>query len=185
MLKIYTKTGDTGKTLLYGGKRVSKADLRVEAYGEVDELNSLIGIIISRIQNYNFKLKIELVNIQEDLLNIGSLLANPASGRSHLTEDATLTQKVKEFEKLIDKLSKELPELKNFILPGGGEAGSLLHFARSVCRRVERKIVELSKKEEVDSSILVYFNRLSDLLFTMSRFVNYKEKQKEIIWNKN
>ncbi|MCL5970183.1 MAG: cob(I)yrinic acid a,c-diamide adenosyltransferase [Patescibacteria group bacterium] len=181
MVKIYTKTGDKGVPISYGGKRVSKADLRVEAYGEVDELNSLMGILISqkskvKSQNFKLKFKSELVNVQKDLLTIGSLLANPILQRNDLQDRA------KEIESLIDELSKGLSELKNFILPGGGEVGSLLHFARSVCRRAERRIVTLSKKQKIDPSILVYFNRLSDLLFIMARFVNYKENKKEIVW---
>ena len=186
-MKIYTKTGDKGKTSLFGGQRVSKADLRVEAYGTIDELNSIIGVVIAqsqisklRSQNYNLKLKTELQKIQNDLLDIGSTLANPASESIR-----DLEKRVEEFEKLIDELTEKLPELRNFILPGGGKSGSLLHFARCVSRRAERKIVELSEKEKVDENILKYLNRLSDLLFTMARFINYKEKRKEIIWEKS
>jgi len=196
-MAIYTKTGDKGKTSLFGGKRVSKADLRVEAYGEMDELNSAIGVAIAKIQNSRLKddrpmaenIQNELIKIQNDLLKIGSILANPISGRSfkrlNLEQGSTFMQKrVEHFEKLIDELSKDLPELKNFILPGGGEVGSMLHFSRSVCRRVERKIVALNKKGKIDPRILAYFNRLSDLLFVIARFVNYKENKKEIIWER-
>lgn len=203
-MSIYTKTGDNGETSLLGGKRVSKADLRVEAYGNIDELNSLIGIILSIIQksklkspvrlasgsvagrqNYKFKVKNELIKVQEDLLGIGSLLADGNSKRLNLSKGSTLIKKrVSEFEKLIDEIDKKLPDLKNFILPGGGETGSTIHLARAVSRRAERRLVELSKKEIVDKSVLIYFNRLSDLLFTMARFTNHQENKKEIIWTK-
>lgn len=181
MVKIYTKTGDKGETSLFGGKRVSKADLRVEAYGCVDELTSLIGVIISQYQKS--KIKNELSNIQNDLFEISSVLASPNT-KYYIQNTKYLESRVGDFELLIDKLSKDLPELKNFILPGGGEAGSLLHFARTVCRRAERRIVELSQKENVPENIIAYFNRLSDLLFVMARYINYKEKKKEVIWHK-
>ncbi|QQG40793.1 MAG: cob(I)yrinic acid a,c-diamide adenosyltransferase [Candidatus Levyibacteriota bacterium] len=176
MVKIYTKTGDKGETSLYGGKRVSKADLRVEAYGTVDELNSAIGITIAQFSNKSqiINLKKELTQIQNDLFEIGSILASPSTIR--YTLDA------RRLEKMIDEMTKELPELRNFILPGGGIVGSYLHLTRSIARRAERRIVVLSQKEQVDKSILMYFNRLSDLLFTMARFVNYKENKKEVIW---
>ena len=183
-LKIYTKTGDKGETSLFGGIRVLKYNLRVEAYGTVDELNSAIGIAIAeiqnskfKIQNYKSKVKSELVKIQNDLFDIGSMLASPDSKRI-----LNLKQRVETFEVLIDQLTSEIPELSHFILPGGGRAGSQLHFCRTVCRRAERRIVELSQKEQVEASIIQYFNRLSDLLFVMARFANHKEKKKEIIW---
>ncbi len=189
-MKIYTKTGDRGETSLFGGKRVSKADVRVEAYGTVDELNSAIGVTIAqvqsskfKVQSYSLKLKIELINIQNDLLEIGSALATPATKRSTLNA-IRLEKRVEEFEKMIDEMTKEMPVLQNFILPGGGVVGSQLHFARTLARRAERRIVELSKKESVDVSTLIYFNRLSDLLFTTARFVNYQENCKETIWGK-
>lgn len=189
-MKIYTRTGDKGQTSLYGGKRISKSDPRVEAYGTVDELNSAIGIAIaqyqksnSKYQKYILKIKKELVNIQHDLFSIGATLADLRIMNNE-SRIKNLESRVKQMEYLIDELMKELPELHNFILPGGGKAGSLLHFVRSVCRRTERRIVALSKKEKVDESILTYFNRLSDLLFTMARFINYQERQKEIGWTK-
>ncbi len=159
---------------MFGGKRASKASLRVEAYGTVDELNSVIGISIAETKN--LKLKTGLIKIQSDLFEIGAALASLGM--------VNLGNRVDEFEKMIDEMTKGLPELRNFILPGGGIVGSQLHFARTICRRAERKIVELSQKEEVDKSILIYFNRLSDLLFTMARFANYQEKQREDIWVK-
>lgn len=180
MVKIYTKTGDKGETSLFGGKRVSKADLRVETYGEIDELNSLIGIIIFKIKNS--KVKSGLSSIQSDLFELGSRLAS-SNTKYKMLDIKYLNDRVSKIEQLIDDLSKELQELHNFILPGGGKAGSLLHFARAVCRRVERQVVAFSEKEKVSSEIIVYFNRLSDLLFTMARFVNFKEKRKETIWS--
>ncbi|MFH1832891.1 MAG: cob(I)yrinic acid a,c-diamide adenosyltransferase [Candidatus Levyibacteriota bacterium] len=178
-VKIYTKTGDKGKTSLLGGKRVPKDDLRIEVIGEIDELNSVIGIVIAQIskrksQNQNLKFKNELINIQKDLFGIGSSLSGFLTKRYVL--DA------RRLEKMIGELSKELPVLKSFILPGGGESGSFLHLARAVCRRAERRTVGLSKKEIVDKSIIMYLNRLSDLLFTMARYINFKENKKEIIW---
>lgn len=176
MVKIYTKTGDKGETSLYGGKRVSKASLRVEAYGTVDELNSAIGVAIAERSN----IKKELIQIQSDLLEIGSVLASPK-----VASMKGLGKRVEQFEKMIDEMTEELSELRNFILPGGGIVGSRLHFVRTLARRAERRIVELSKKENVDREILIYFNRLSDLLFTMARFVNLKEGKKETVWKKN
>ncbi|MBI2622020.1 cob(I)yrinic acid a,c-diamide adenosyltransferase [Candidatus Microgenomates bacterium] len=187
MLKIYTRTGDKGQTSLFGGKRVAKDDIRVEAYGTVDELNSAIGMIIAEISNIKYQIsniKKELTKIQHDLFEIGSMLASASIKRSTL-DAKRLGNRAIDFELLIDKLTKELPELHNFILAGGGGAGSLLHFARTICRRAERRVVSLSKKEKVALEILIYLNRLSDLLFTMARFVNFKEKRKEIIWKKN
>ena len=183
-MPIYTRTGDKGQTSLFNGQRVLKSSLRVEAYGTVDELNSAIGIVIAEIQNskfktqnYKSKVKIELIKIQNDLFSIGSALAS--TGSSNL---GYLRNRVKAFEKEIDEMTEEMPELMNFILPGGGKTGSMLHFARTVSRRAERRVVALDEREKVDKNIIMYLNRLSDLLFTMARFVNYKEKQKEIIW---
>lgn len=178
-MKIYTRTGDKGKTSLFSGQRISKADLRVEAYGTVDELNSVIGVAIAQIQNS--KLKNQLIKIQKDLLETGSVLAQSESMNNE-SGIKNLGKRVKDFEKMIDEITAQLPALANFILPGGGKAGSLLHFARTVCRRAERKVVALAEKETVSSEIIVYLNRLSDLLFTMARFLNYKEKRKEIVW---
>ena len=178
-MSIYTRTGDRGKTSLYQGKRVSKASLRVEAYGSIDELNSAIGVELAQVSSIKYQvlsIKKELIRIQSDLFEIGANLANPSSKVSNLEK------RVQEFENIIDDLTKKLPQLSNFILPGGGEAGSMLHFSRTVARRAERRIVELSEKENVQGSIIIYMNRLSDLLFMMARFINYKEKKKEQVW---
>lgn len=190
MVKIYTRTGDKGGTSLYGGKRVSKADLHVEAYGTVDELNSAIGVAIAEAQNYSAKVKRELENIQSDLFEVAAVLATPkdtqvSKGQKIQKElPHYLHKRVEELEQYIDDLTEKLPPLQAFILPGGGRAGSLLHQARTICRRAERRIVALAKKEQIPFEILIYMNRLSDLLFTMARFVNHKEKHKEILWNK-
>lgn len=188
-VKIYTRTGDKGKTSLFDGKRVLKSDKKVEAYGTIDELNSAIGVAIAEIVNSKKQIANrrndlgsivrELEEIQNDLLEIGSSLAVSST----LPADQ-LKNRPQEFEKLIDKLTKQLPPLNQFILPGGGKGGSMLHLARTIARRAERRVVGLARTEEVDQIIIIYLNRLSDLLFTMARFVNYKEKKKEKIWRK-
>lgn len=178
-MKIYTRTGDKGQTSLFGGKRISKASDRVDTYGTVDELNSVLGVVIAHLEDAEGTVKADLEAIQIDLFAIGASLANPdAKPLPYLLDRVTA------FEKRIDTLTKPLPELRNFILPGGGKAGAFLHQARTVCRRAERRIVALSQDEVVDSNILQYFNRLSDLLFTMARFVNHQEKKKETKWVK-
>ncbi|OGH39138.1 MAG: ATP:cob(I)alamin adenosyltransferase [Candidatus Levybacteria bacterium RIFCSPLOWO2_01_FULL_38_21] len=174
-MPIYTKAGDKGQTGLFSGKRVSKANPRIEAIGAVDELNSTIGFALSQIRNPKSEIRKELIKIQNDLFEIGAALANPK-------QKINLSNRTKEFENMIDKMTKELPPLFNFVLPGGGMVGSSLHIARTVCRRTERRIVELSKKEKVQGDLIIYINRLSDLFLTMSRYINYKEKRKEIIW---
>ncbi len=187
-MPIYTRTGDKGKTSLFNKQRVSKADVRVEAYGTVDELNSAIGVVLS-MKYLVLSIKKELIRIQNDLLEIGSVLANPDPQYSILNTQYFL-RRVKEFEDSIDEMTEQMPPLKNFILPGGGRTGSLLHLARAISRRAERRIVALnnpsagSGRGKVDQNIIIYMNRLSDLLFTIARFQNFKEKKKEIIWNK-
>ncbi len=176
-MAIYTRTGDKGRTSLFNGQRVSKDDLRVETYGTIDELNSAIGVAIAEVKSEKLKVKSELERIQNDLLDIGSTLANPQGDALQ-----SLKERVKDFERFIDQMTQKMPALSNFILPGGGSVGATLHLARAICRRAERKIVELNNKQKIDSNIIIYVNRLSDLLFTMARFANFKEKKKEIIW---
>lgn len=180
-MSVYTRFGDKGKTSLYAGKTASKGSIRVEAYGTIDELNSFLGLIVSGSKNKS--LKEELVKIQNDLFEIGSALASPAKNKDK-DLSGYLKKRVLNFEKEIDEKTENLPELENFILPGGSISGSALHFARTIARRAERKTVELSEKEHVNQEILVYINRLSDLLFTLARNINMTEKQKEIIWKK-
>ena len=178
-MPIYTRFGDKGKTALFGGKTVSKGSIRVEAYGNLDELNSFLGVVLSQVKDK--KIKAEILQIQNDLFEIGTSLAAPGN-----KTDQALSKKLKnrvfEFEKTIDVLTKNLPKLTNFILPGG-KTGSLLHYARTVARRAERRTVALAEKEKVLEEVLVYLNRLSDLLFTFARTINYQEKQKETIWS--
>lgn len=175
--KIYTRTGDKGKTSLFDSKRVWKFDPKVESYAAVDELNSAVGAASAFI---NIKsINKELEEIQNDLLEIGSSLAV-----SSTLPVPQIEKRPEEFEKIIDKYTSQMPSLTQFILPGGGKGGSLLHVARTIGRKAERRIIKLSQKEEVDPVIIIYLNRLSDLLFTMARFVNFKEKKKEKIWRK-
>jgi cob(I)alamin adenosyltransferase len=186
-MPIYTRKGDKGETSLFDGTRVSKFHPRVETYGTIDELNSMLGAVLSQLRTKNKKLRTELERIQHDLLKIGSSLANPRP-----LSVLGLSKRPADFEKLIDKMTEKMPVLKNFILPGGGKAGSLLHVARTITRRAERQLVKLMQKdasagsaqEYIDEQIVIYLNRLSDLLFTMARYVNHLEKKKETKWNK-
>jgi cob(I)alamin adenosyltransferase len=177
-MPIYTRTGDKGKTSLFGGKRVLKSDERVETYGTIDELNSLLGVVVANIETRHKKLAKDLEGIQHDLFDIGSYLANPTS-----QPVSRLEERIEGFEKTIDDMTSKMPELHNFILPGGGRVGASLHQARTVCRRAERRLVGLMQQEDIDQHVVKYINRLSDLLFTMARSVNHKEKKKETIWS--
>jgi cob(I)alamin adenosyltransferase len=179
-MSIYTKVGDKGKTSLYAGKIVSKASLRVNTYGTLDELNSFLGVVLAELKNK--KIKTELITIQNDLFEVGASLASPATNK-HQSLENYLKQRVGEMEKEIDSLSKKLPELDKFILPGGSISGSRLHFARTLARRAERRVVELSEKETINKQIIIFMNRLSDLLFMYARFINHQEKHKEIPWS--
>ncbi len=182
-MAIYTRTGDKGKTSLFDGTRVSKSNIRVETYGTVDELNSAIGTVLAVLGNRQKVLSIdigkELERIQHDLLEIGSALAHP-----YPLPVTGLDKRPGEFEKLIDHMTAKLPELKQFILPGGSVAGAAIHVSRTISRRTERMLIALMEKEEVDQNIVKYLNRLSDLLFTMARFVNHTDGVKETIWKK-
>lgn len=177
-MKIYTKTGDKGKTSLFDGTRVSKDNIRLETYGTFDELSSLLGVAKSFLKDK--KLIHELQVIQGDLLDIGACLANPhnAPSKKFLVY---LDERVVSFEKTIDNLTKKLKPLTSFILFTGNTASSFLQLSRSVARRSERRLITLSQKETVDVSFIRYFNRLSDLLYTMGRFANRTTK-KEVIW---
>jgi cob(I)alamin adenosyltransferase len=185
VMKIYTRTGDQGQTGLYGGTRVSKADPRVAAYGDVDELNACLGIV--RAQGELAEDIVTLLEqLQKDLFAIGARLANPSDkpSRRSTMDDRRSTidaADVVRLEASIDRLEAELPPLRRFILPGGSRAGALLHFSRTVCRRAERAIVSLGT-EQVDQHLVIYVNRLSDLLFVMARAVNHRAGQHETEW---
>ncbi len=178
-MKIYTKTGDKGSTGLYGGGRVSKSSLRITAYGEVDELNSVIGLVIS--QTSQGQLKETLSEIQHSLFTVGAQLASP---KGDPKIEIITSRQVEALERQIDVISQTLPEMRYFILPGGSLSAAYLHLARTVCRRAERKIVELSETENegVDSWLLIYMNRLSDFLFMLARLANHLEKVADIPW---
>ena len=183
-MPIYTKKGDKGRTSLGSGVKVWKDSKRVDTYGTIDELNALLGVVSSECFQINkgyAKYLNEIINqIQDDLFCIGSYLSNPAN--TNLLD--LLPQRISVFENYIDEMTEKMPELSNFILPGGGKTGSLFQFARTVCRRAERAIVSLSRKDTINEVIMQYTNRLSDLLFAMSRFANYNEKVSEVIWKR-
>jgi cob(I)alamin adenosyltransferase len=178
-MSIYTKAGDKGKTSLFAGKIVSKASTRVNTYGTLDELNSFLGVVLTLIKD--LRIKKDLTLVQNDLFEIGAALANPNGEKDNF--DNYLNQRVLNFEKEIDKLTNKLPQINHFILPGGRKGGASLHFARTLTRRAERRVVELSEKEKVNPRVIVYLNRLSDLLFTYARMINSKDKKKEVIWS--
>jgi cob(I)alamin adenosyltransferase len=180
-MKIYTRTGDTGGTALFGGARVSKADPRVAAYGDVDELNACVGAVRSQ-GDLSGDVAELLEQIQKDLFAIGARLADPAERiADRVTKAAVGDADIQRLEDWIDRFETELPQLRRFILPGGGRAGALLHFSRTVCRRAERSIVRLGA-DKVDAPLLAYVNRLSDLLFVLARVVNHRSGQAEIEW---
>ncbi|OGG24183.1 ATP:cob(I)alamin adenosyltransferase [Candidatus Gottesmanbacteria bacterium RIFCSPLOWO2_01_FULL_43_11b] len=174
-MPIYTKTGDTGMTSLFGGKRVLKCEELVDVYGSLDELNSWVGLIASQIKTKDIQRF--LFSIQEDLFTIGSNLAGAK------TEIKQLSGRVAEMEKRIDTMENKAGKLRNFILPGGSQLASFVHIARSICRRVERQTVALKQKEDVDSKILIYLNRLSDFLFMVARLINHEEHIEEVVWS--
>ena len=178
-MKIYTKTGDSGKTSLFGGTRVSKSSLRISAYGTVDELNSAVGVC--RSHGLEGSLDAFLERVQSDLFRVGGELAAPEgskpSGLVPLGEAETHA-----LEEEIDRLDAGLPPLKNFVLPGGVPAAAAAHTARSICRRAERVVVELSEREKVRNEIVVYLNRLSDALFVAARRINALAGAPERTW---
>jgi cob(I)alamin adenosyltransferase len=180
MSRIYTRTGDQGETGLFGGGRVPKSHLRVAAYGELDELNAAVGWAITQVEAS--ELADRLTTIQRDLFALGAHLATPAGApsRKHLPE--LPRERPRQFEAWMDEAAGELGELSHFILPGGSPAGAALHLARTVCRRAERAAVELSRAEDVDRDVIVYLNRLSDLLFELARLVNRRAGVEETPW---
>jgi len=181
-MKIYTGFGDKGDTRLFGGQVVTKDHPRIEVYGTLDELNSVLGIILSGLRDKEFS-EI-LTRIQNDIFRISSILATPDDKNRQKIEQKVEPDDIHYLEQIIDKLDSGLPQLKNFILPGGSETASFLHLARTVCRRAERYLTTLMKNEKIDGEIAVYLNRLSDLLFVSARYINDIEHIKDIPWKK-
>jgi cob(I)alamin adenosyltransferase len=181
-MKIYTKTGDGGETALFGGGRVAKDHPRVAAYGDVDELNSVIGVIRATEPAALFDPLLE--SIQRDLFSIGGHLATPDPERvTKALEKATLSpERVSEFERAMDEADRELPPLRAFVLPAGTPKASALHLARTTCRRAERSVVHLAQSDEVPALFLIYLNRLSDLLFTLARLANHRAGVGDVTW---
>lgn len=171
--KIYTRTGDKGTTGLGDGSRVPKDHVRVEAYGTVDELNSVIGLLLA--EELPVEIRETLTDIQHDLFDLGGELSIP--GRS-----AVADERVARLEAILDKLNAGLEPLKEFILPGGSRDAALAHLARTVCRRAERRVVTLSKREAVSETAVKYLNRLSDLLFVVARALNRKAGRSDVLW---
>jgi cob(I)alamin adenosyltransferase len=181
-MKIYTKTGDTGDTGLFGGGRVAKNHPRVEAYGDVDELNAVLGVVRStdplpRVDDI-------VLPIQRDLFAIGALLATPnlEKMQQHLTKARIDDERIADLERAIDDGDAELEPLRAFIIPGGAPKAAALHVARTVCRRAERRVVELAGETEIPPIVVIYLNRLSDLLFTLARVVNRRAGAEEAPW---
>lgn len=185
-MKIYTRTGDRGETGLFGGRRVPKDDLRVDAYGEVDELNSVLGVAISRLDAAGEEeVSAGLRRIQADLFTLGANLATPApedGGRRNSFIPDLPAGRAEEMERWIDEAEGELEPLKTFILPGGTEAAAALHLARTVCRRAERRVVSLAREAHIEDAVVVYLNRLSDLLFTLARLANGRAGLPDVPW---
>ena len=179
LMKIYTKTGDKGGTRLFDGTQVRKDDPRVEAYGNVDELNSFVGAAVAFLDDN--ELRTLLMDVQRDLFSVGAQLADP---KQHGKKQKSKMDpaRVAALEESIDRFETELTRLRQFILAGGCPAGAMLHVARTVCRRAERGVVALSAGVEIDPLTIEYLNRLSDFLFVMARLVNRRHGQQEIPW---
>ena len=174
-MKIYTRTGDKGETSLFGGARVPKNDPRIEAYGTIDELNSHLGLCRSAWPESPIDDR-----IQSDLFDIGAFLAAPNQSRFH----SVGASRIDDLERAIDAMENELQPLKTFIVPGGSEAASRLHVARTVCRRAERRVLSLGESSEEMQTTIAYLNRLSDFLFVAARFANRKHGVNDTPWSK-
>ncbi len=178
-MKIYTKTGDKGETGLFGGARLQKDELRIEAYGTVDELNSYIGLVRdSGLDDDSIQM---LISIQDRLFTIGSQLASDPS-KSNLQVPQLFDSDITALEKEIDRMNEELPEMRSFVLPGGHPLVSHCHVARCICRRAERRVVSLAKAEAIPALIIPYLNRLSDYLFVLSRWATKLQNAAETPW---
>ncbi len=189
MMKIYTKTGDKGTTALIGGTRVPKHDIRIEAYGTVDELNSFTGLLRDKIDDK--EIRDFLIKIQNELFNLGALLAlDPEkkklpNNKNRIELPPITAQSVQALEKEIDRMNEALPPMTHFILPGGHESVSVCHICRTVARRAERRTTALSEVSEVDPILIQYLNRLSDYLFVLARKLSKDLEIEEIKWETN
>lgn len=179
-MKIYTKQGDAGKTALYGGRKVSKSDLQIEAYGTIDELNSNIGFLAAHVED---KSVLELLlKCQQDLFVIGSQLAIDFDNPKKLKLPALPEERILEFESEIDRMDSALKPLTQFILPSGSKAVAAAHISRTVCRRSERRVVAISEHLDFDPVILIYLNRFSDYLFVLARYIAHSQGIADVCW---
>ena len=180
-MKIYTKSGDKGETSLFGSGRVSKDDIRIECNGLIDELNSILGLALNEIKNNEI---VAVINkVQNQLFDLAADLATPRKqGKKKLNIKRINKEYYEYLEKEIDFFDSQLPELKNFILPGGSKGASCLHLARTFCRRAERKVVALKNSVDIGSDIIIYLNRLSDLFFVLARYENKFNNIPDVIW---
>jgi cob(I)alamin adenosyltransferase len=185
-MKIYTKTGDRGETGLFGGQRVRKDNVRVAAYGDVDELNSVIGLAAAQLASDGATELVEQIRtIQTELFTLGANLATPSpedGGRPSSYIPPLDPARIAELEHWIDRAETELEPLRNFILPGGTEAAARLHLGRTVCRRAERSVITLAHEAHIDENLIVYLNRLSDCLFTLARLANRRAGVEDVPW---
>jgi cob(I)alamin adenosyltransferase len=179
-VSIYTRTGDDGQTGLFGGGRVPKDEPRVDAYGEVDELNAALGV--ARSTNLAPDIDKHCTTLQSQLFTVGSQLATPLDSKAREHIPKIVPSWAKDMEQAIDAYDRELPALTNFILPGGSAGASALHLARCICRRAERKVVALHRARLVDPEVVVYLNRLSDFLFTLARAANLRAGRPDVPW---
>ncbi len=180
-MKIYTKTGDGGETGLFGGPRVRKSDARVEAYGDVDELNAAVGAARALVEDP--EIDAHLARVQEELFRVGAELATPRDAKARAALPPLEAASTARLEEAIDAWERELPPLANFVLPGGTRTAAALHLARTVCRRAERRAVALAGDAQVDPAALAYLNRLSDFLFVAARLANRRAHREEPLWD--
>ena len=178
-MKIYTRTGDSGETSLFGGSRIAKNDPRIEAYGTADELNSFLGI--ARASWPSSPIDVQLQRVQSDLFDIGAYLASPGTERFRSVD----AKRIKELEQEIDSMEADLQPLKTFIVPGGSPAAAQLHVARTVCRRAERRVVALKDSSAEMQTTTAYLNRLSDFLFVAARFANRRHGTPDTLWSRH
>jgi cob(I)alamin adenosyltransferase len=179
-MKIYTKSGDAGETGLFGGGRVPKDDERVDAYGEVDELNATVGL--ARGFPMPTDMDALLHRLQDQLFTLGAVLATPADTKASSYIPELKAEWAEDMERAIDGFEAELPKMTHFVLPGGTQAAAALHLARTVCRRAERRTVPLLREGKIPQAVVVYLNRLSDLLFVMARLANHRAGVLDVKW---